>query len=255
MFKIRLSLFLSILFWLAPLCFFLGWQVVLYYPSLFPAVVIISLLLLIPVAYEAAGRKRGWRAGFIFISLGLLLSSFFLFISFLSSRWLVQLLWLPIIYYFYRYFWTIKKIDSTGSAAEWAQVSLYGGLLTIFLTASSLFGLQAFLSLSPWPLLAAFAIILLANTQALAFSQGWNNKAYFWLWPFLTLIIAEIAMMLTLLPLNYLISGILTALAYYSALNFIRLYLNNSLTKRKIKNYAWFTAISLIVILLTARWL
>jgi hypothetical protein len=90
---------------------------------------------------------------------------------------------------------------------------------------------------------------------SLAFSQGWNRPQDFWLWPLSSLMISEIALMFTLLPLNYLIAGILCALAYYSVLNFIRLYLNNNLSARKIKNYALFTAISLIIILLTARWL
>jgi hypothetical protein len=55
--------------------------------------------------------------------------------------------------------------------------------------------------------------------------------------------------------LNYLISGILSALAYYSVINFVRLYLENNLKRHKIRNYAWFTAVSLAIILLSARWL
>lgn len=255
MLKKRLSSLLTGLFWIAPLCFWIGWQIILLYPSAFWILIVVSLLLLLPVSYEAANRKRGWRFGFIFINLGLLLGLFYLFISLLAVNWVVQLLWLAILWYLYRYLGTAKKAAQGIKPVEWAHISLSGSLVVIFLASISLFGLQAFLSLSPWPLLGALAVIALLNTRALAFSQGWNGQNDLWLWPFLSLLTVEIVMMLSLLPLNYLIAGILSALAYYSAINFVRLYLTKSLTKRKIKSYAWFIAISLVIILLTARWL
>ena len=94
----------------------------------------------------------------------------------------------------------------------------------------------------------------MVNSRSISISHGWNKKSDYIMWPILSFLILEIAMLFTFLPLNYLIAGILCTLAYYSVINFVRLYLNKALTRRKIKNYAWFTGISLLIILLTARW-
>lgn len=251
----KISLILKLIFWSAPIFFWLGWQLVVYYPHAFWILIVASLALLLLVAYEAVGRKFSQRFLFIYAASALLLSNFYLFLSLLSRPWLTQFLCLLMVWHLYRYLIATKKAANGDEQSEWAQISLYGGLLTVFLAATSMFGLQSFLSLSPWPLLLLFIVVLFINTQVIAFSQSWRKQENWYLWPILALLTGEIAMMLTLLPLNYLISAILCTLAYYSVINFARLYLNNNLSGRKIKNYALFTAISLIVILLTARWL
>ncbi|MDP3837278.1 MAG: hypothetical protein Q8Q67_04220 [bacterium] len=253
--KQRLLLLLKIVYWMSPLVFWLFWQIILANPQELWYLLLAVMVLLVPVSYEAAGRKRGRRFFFIFLSLGMLLSSFYLFISFLSSSWQVEILWLLLLAYIYRYLFTAYRMSHGGSTDDWRLVSLYGGLLTVFLASTSFFGLLSFLSLSPWPLLASFIPFVVASTYSLAYSQEWLRKSDRWLWPLLSILPLQIVMMLSLLPLNYLITGILSTLAYYSMINFVRLYSINNLTRRKIQNYAWFTALSLIIILLTARWL
>jgi len=253
--KQRLSLLLKIVYWISPLVFWLCWQIILANPQALWYLPVAAMTLLLPVSFEAAGRTRGRRFFFIFLSLGMVLSSFYLFISFLSSSWQVEILWFLMLAYIYRYLFTAKRMSQGGSPDDWRLVSLYGGLLTVFLASSSLFGLQSFLSLSPWPLLASFVPFLVAITYSLGYSQQWMRKEDRWLWALLSLLPLQIVMMLFLLPLNYLITGILSTLAYYSMINFVRLYSIKNLTKRKIQNYAWFTALSLIIILLSARWL
>lgn len=255
MLKKRLLSLLKILFWSSPLIFWLGWQLVLLWPTTLWLLLVGSLLLLAGWTYEVVDYRIGWRWLFVLAEPALLASSFYLFISLLASTWLIQFLWLLLVLYLYRYFRSARLIVQSRDKEEWSQTVLYGGLVTVFLASASLFGLQAFLSLSPWPLLAALLVVLLINTRTIAYAQGWNGTDELWLWPSLSLLVAEIAMMLSLMPLNYLIAGILSALAYYSAINFLRLYLTNKLSGRKIRNYAWFTAVSLAIILLTARWL
>jgi len=255
MLKKELSLLLKILFWASPVIFWSVWQIIMVRPELFWVLASSSLILLLPVAYEAAGRKKNWRFLYILLSLLLSLASYYLFISFLASPWQVELLWLLVLVYFYRYLWAAKKMANGGEAGDWMLITMYGCLFTYFLASSSLFGLQSFLSLSPWLLLLAFIPFVFASIRSLAFSQGWNHHKDIWIWPLLTLLSLQIAMMLLLLPLNYLVAGILNTLAFYSMVNFLRLYNNKNLTRRKIKNYAWFSALSLIIILLTARWL
>jgi len=251
----KLDYILKFIFWGSPLLFWLGWQLILSYPHALWILASVSTLLLIFVAYEFAGRKWRWRFFFTFISLGLLLNSFYLFISLIALQWIVQILWLLMLWYLYSYLLTTVKMNKGADMSEWALTSLYGGLYTTFFSAATLFGFRAFLSLSPWPLLLVFLIIVFVNTRALAYAQSWNNREYLGFWLFLSLLTTEIVMMISLLPLNYLIAAILSTLAYYSVINFARLYINGRLSKRKIKNYAWFTALSLVLILLTARWL
>lgn len=255
MIKKRLQTLLKVLFWLAPICFWLGWQIILIYPASFWLLFVVSALILILVVFEAADYRFSKQGIYIFIHLTLLLSSFYLFISLLSSLLIPQLLWLLMLVHLYRYLWSIKSLKEDEKSEDWSQISIYGSLITVFLVSTSLFGLQSFLSLSPWPLLAGLAIVFFLNTETLAFSQGWQKMKNKFFWVILSFLVTEIAMMLTLLPLNYLVMGILSTLTYYSAINFTRLYLNNNLKKYKIRNYAWFTGIGLIIILLTARWL
>ncbi|MDD2681008.1 MAG: hypothetical protein PHE20_02780 [Patescibacteria group bacterium] len=251
----KLDYILRFIFWGSPLLFWLGWQLILSYPHALWILASASTLILIFVAYEFAGRKWRWRFFFTFISLALLLNSFYLFASLIAMQWIVQLLWLLMIWYLYSYISTAVKMKKNVDMTAWGLMSLYGGLYTTFFAAATLFGFQAFLSLSQWPLLLIFLVIVFANTRALAYAQSWNDKEYLGFWFFLALLTTEIVMMLSLLPLNYLIAAILSALAYYSVINFARLYINGKLSKRKITNYAWFTALSLALILLTARWL
>jgi len=251
----RLLLTANILFWLAPILFWLGWQLILIFPYYLWILVVASGLLLIPVSFEASGRRFSWLTFYIFLNLILLLASFYLFISLIASPWVLRFLWILLIWYFYYYFWEIKKKIVSGDNDFFSPIVMAGSLVTAFFSAASLFGLQSFLSLSPWPLLGALVFVLFLNIRSFAFIQGWNRRQDLILWPILAVFVSEIVMLLSLMPLNYLISGILSALAYYSALNFVRLYLNNNLKKHKIRNYAWFTAVSLAIILLSARWL
>ena len=251
----QLNFILKFVFWSSPLLFWLGWQIILSYPYAFWALLTASTLLLIITAYEAAKRTWRWQFIFIFIGLALLMNGFYLFISLIASVLIVQLLWLVMLWYLYNYLWVVVKMNKTKNRTEWSLMSLYGGLFTTFFAAATLFGFQAFLGLSLWPLLLVFLIIVFANTRSLAYAQSWNNREYLGFWFFLSLLITEMVMMLSLSPLNYLIAGILSTLAYYSVMNFARLYIQGNLTGRKIKNYAWFTALSLALILLTARWL
>jgi len=255
MFSEKISFILKFVLWGAPLLFWLGWQIILIYPYALWVLALSTLILLIPALFEVGGRVFNRHFAFSLVGTSLLLGSFYLFISLLANNLVVQVLWLIMVWHLYRYLLASRKFIVSGDASDWAQMSLYAGLVTIFLASASLFGLQAFLSLSPWPLLGVLALVLLANTSSLAYSQNWYLKENMWLWPWLSLMVAEIAMMISFLPLNYLISGILSALAYYSAINFVRLYLTKKLSGRRIKNYALFTVISLAVILLTARWL
>jgi hypothetical protein len=251
----HLNFILKFIFWVSPFLFWLGWQIILSYPHGLWILLLISTVLLIFLAYEAAQKTWCWQFIFIFIGLALLLNGFYLFISLIASVWIVQLLWLFMLWHLYNYLRRIVKMNKTTNRTEWALMSLYGGLFTIFFAAATLFGFRAFLGLSPWPVLLIFLIIVFVNTRSLAYTQSWNDREYLGFWFFLSLLIAEIVIMISLLPLNYLIAGILSTLAYYSVINFARLYIQGSLTKRKIKNYAWFTALSLAFILLTARWL
>jgi len=251
----KIDYIIKFIFWGSPLFFWLGWQFILSHPHNLWVLSLLSTIVLILVSYEFSGRQRGWKFRFSFLSLTLLLNSFYLFISLIALQWIVQLLWLLMLWYLYSYIIVGVKMNKSNDTSEWSLISLYGGLYTTFFAAATLFGFRAFLNLSLWPLLLIFFVIIFINTRSLAYAQAWNNRNYFGFWFFLSLLITELVMMLSLLPLNYLIAAILGALAYYSAINFARLYINNQLTRRKIKNYAWFTFLSLVIILLTARWL
>ncbi len=255
MLKKNLALLFNWYFWLTPILFYLGWRIAVIYPSSLWIVVLAACILLIPSVYEATERRLSWLSVAIYVNLAVLIVSFYLFISLIASPWILSLLWLIMLWHLYRYLLFVKKFVAIKQNDYFIPIAFVSSLAASFFAAASLFGLQSFLTLSPWPLLVVFFVLLIINTEALAIIQGWQNKRNQIIWPLIAFFTAEITMMITLLPLNYLISGILSALAYYSVINFVRLYLENNLKRHKIRNYAWFTAVSLAIILLSARWL
>lgn len=244
----------SFLFWLSPLLFWLFWQIVLLNPHSFFTFIIIAGIIIPFVSYEVANRKFNKYFLSTLADLSIFVASIYFFSSLLKMGWGLQFLWFYFIWHLYRYLLSARNFHQE-KKNEFIYFSIYHSLVSIFLLGSLLFGLQSSLSLSVWPLLGIVSPLIFIVIVSLASIQGWLKLQPWFFWLFMTMLVVETMIVLSLLPLNFLVLGVLATLFYYSALNFIRLYLEKRLTKKRITNYAFFTIISLIIIFLTARWL
>lgn len=254
MIKKYLQSLASFLFWVFPILIWLFWQLIVLNPQNFFRLLIIAIIFLPFVTYEAVNRKFKQSYFLVIVELIIFITTIYFFSSLIKVGWGLQLIWIYFIWHLYRYLIFVRKYY-TEKKLDFIDFSFYHSLVNIFLLSSLIFGLQVTLSLSFWPLLAASAPLVLISIISLAIRQNWFRSASWRFWLFLAILELETLLVLSFLPLNYLVSGVLAALFYYSALNFSRLYFENRLTRKKIKNYALFTIVSLIIIFLTARWL
>jgi hypothetical protein len=134
-------------------------------------------------------------------------------------------------------------------------VSLYVNFLAMFLVASSLLGLKYFLNLDYWLIFTFLAIFVFLLTLAAARASNLLNnldQKYFWF--SVALVIWQFGIILFFLPLSYSVSGFLLAIAFYAVINLGRFSLSGKLTANRLKWYAIFPLISIVILLLTANW-
>jgi hypothetical protein len=248
------SNFSKLLFWLTPVLFWFFWQIILDRPNYFWILLPLSIFILLLATNEAMGKKLNKYFLIVFLDLAVFVASFYLFSSLLIPGWWLQIFWFYFVWHLYSYLNSLRNYH-LGRVNYFLYFSAYSSLVSFFLFSSFLFGLQSLLSFSPWSLLLGVFPLILLNIISIATIQAWNKSRGFSFWLFLAFLSWEFIAVLTLLPLNYLVLGVLSVLFYYSIFNFVRLYLTSRLTKTKIKNYIIFIMISLLVIFLTARWL
>ncbi len=176
----------------------------------------------------------------------------------LSNKFLIQLLFILniILLYFYLcyiYYYLVRPAAYRAFSIE--NISSYGNFLTFFLIATTIYGMQAFLSVKTWLLM----IIMLAATCLIVYQVMWANKIdlnkgliYILI---SCLIILELSWSISFLPLNHHIAGLIIAICYYMLIGLVRHFLLDKLDKKIIRLYLGFGMASLFVVLITARWL
>jgi hypothetical protein len=133
--------------------------------------------------------------------------------------------------------------------------SVYANLIIFYLSAYSLFGFMAYLSISIW-----LKFVLLVGFSSLIFYQFfWSHKFEFK--HFATqlavgvLLITEIAYALTYLPFDFMSTATILTATFYCLANLQKLELQAKLTPAKIKHYLAFIFVCFVLIYLSAQWL
>jgi hypothetical protein len=117
-----------------------------------------------------------------------------------------------------------------------------------------MFGLQSFLNISVWLLLAIFAgMTFLVLYEVMATNEIDLSKGYLYIFIF-TLILIEITVGVYFLPLNYNIIGLIVAICYYVLIGLLKFHLKQRLTKQAVKTYLFSGLAGAFIILLTAQW-
>jgi len=178
--------------------------------------------------------------------------------SVLSNRFWLHIVFILIAWFLFAYiknlydYFVNKTVDNLEKLDNFL---LIGGFLTIFATSSTLFILPAFLN---WPFWAMFVVFI--PVSFLLFNQFLAIKGKTWQEGGAMLLVnvavlTEIAWVFSLLPLNFNVLGCLVAIFYYLLVVVNRLYWRNNLSLRNIKIPLILTAIVLVLLFLTARWL
>jgi len=216
---------------------------------------IIWLILAIRYLARRSSLGKHWFVQALMPALLFLVLSFSAAI--LVNRWLVQAVFIFLIFFLTRYlqvlykFWVdndLKQLDRL------PNFSLSAGLLTVFFGAFDVYSLQAFVSWSSW----SFFFLALAILAAVVY-HNWQVCRLNWRdnWPLflaIVVILAETLAVLFFWPFNYQVIALSAVLVYYVLINSARLYLGAKEERRKIKFYLLFSALVFVILILTARW-
>ncbi len=136
-----------------------------------------------------------------------------------------------------------------------SNISVYGNFLSIFFFSSALFGIRSFLNWPVWGIILVLTFLFLL----VIYQLNWAHKI-----PLAdsgvhiladSLILVEIAWSLSFLPLRFYILGLLLSAAYYIITGLTRHYLLGTLAAKNVKAYLGVGLFSVIIILLSARWI
>lgn len=243
---------------ISPLLIWISSQVYLAWPNLFYHSVILSVILIIVTFFYL---KKDNKVSKIIYFTGLTMafySSVTTYIALSYSGFLKQTLLIILLVSLYNFFKnSYYKLVKTElyNHDNFSALTSYISFLTIFLSASSLFGLQSLINLKVWPMLLVFLlfVILIFYINLKEFVEETKTLRRF---VFLnSWIIIETAIIFVFMPTSYNVSAVSLAIIYYLLFNLSKLYLQNSLSNKKVKLYLSLSFLGLLTLLLTAPWL
>lgn len=240
---------------------FLVWllsQAYFFNPELFYISLIVSAVLTLGLAFILKKPEREavwWTLAILPLSFLIAIS---IFTSLQSSGLLVQALFIVLFIFLFSYFKNLYYFWSRPDLykeEDFNVIKSYGSFLVVFFASASLYGLQSFLNLTVWPMMLIFTALVLSLSYLNLDVADSNPKTVWQFSVILTLIITEMALVFTFLPLSYGVSAMSIGIFYYLLINLTRLYLQKSLTSKKIKLYLLISSAGLAIMLLTARWI
>ncbi|PLX27919.1 hypothetical protein C0583_01630 [Candidatus Parcubacteria bacterium] len=194
----------------------------------------------------------------LYLSFSTILLSILVPLSTFFAKLLVQglfLLVLFLLYYYYRNLYLYLLSPKKYIKGSLENFSLYVNYLSVYLMTSAIFGMSFFLNISNWTLM----LFMLFFITAVIYEAMWahrilNTNSYFYI-VLVCLCLFEFAWAISFLTLSYYILGLLMAIAYYIIMGLVRFHLLNILNKKIIKTFLSLGFVSILFVLLTARWI
>ncbi|KKQ60297.1 MAG: hypothetical protein US81_C0025G0004 [Parcubacteria group bacterium GW2011_GWE2_38_18] len=244
---------------LAPLVILALLELYLYKPSYIYLVLALGNLLIVFTLWRATSlseiNKEWWNFSILPVAFfsSVIAYSTILRQPFIVHSWFFIAAVLIFYYLKFCYYYLLKPFLYKVSSIE--NFSSYLNFLSFFLVASTLYGMQSFLDMPTLPLVFA----LICTSGLLIYQIIWannfkikNSLAYLIVG---SLSVAELGWTISYLPINNNVSGLTLAILYYMLVDLIRFELSGKLDRTKIKLLIAFGLASVIIILLTARWL
>lgn len=233
-------------------------QIFLLRPAFFYSSLILGALLIILQTRQLVQpfRKNGWL---VWVTAPLLFwFSVSLYSTIIAGRFWIQVLFLIIAWFIFSYFRNLSHYLSEKTPElnrKFDSLVLSGGLLTCAASGASLYGLTVFIS---WP--TSLLLLLFLPIAILLFFQFFPLRKNFWvenkyLLPIDVLILMELAVVLSLLPLNFNLLGFVLAVGYYFLLTIMRFRWQEKLERRNIRGLIILSIVIVLILFLSARWL
>ncbi len=243
---------------ITPLCLWFLSQAFLLWPTFFYAAVALGVLLIVLSIRLLAAETKVMTWPLLIAPLLLFFFSFSVYASLLMSRFWVEVVFVLNVWFAYAYlknlyYYLVRHEEKR--VEKLTNLMLAGTWLTIFAAAATLYDLPEFID---WPFLVLL-LIFMVMTGFLWFGFWPLTKIKFrtaapvqgvsWL------VLGALTWLVSLLPLNYNVLGFLTAIIAYFLLELNRAHWRGDLNRRTLKAPLILSAILIIILLLTARWL
>ena len=244
---------------LIPLINLILFEVFLYNPKMiYVSLVIANLLLFFAINQFTKSSKISNEWWNFLILPTLFITSLSAYSVLAINKYLVQVLFAAntvFLYYYLRtiYYHLIQPKSYGKFSLE--NISSYGNFITFFFVASVVYGLQSFLNIPIWSLMVIMAIVSMLIVYQVAWINKINIKLAFIYVIVASMVLVELAWSISFLPLNYNISGLVLAICYYMLIGTIKHRLLDTLDRRTVELYLFFGFGSIIILLITARWM
>jgi len=242
-----------------PFLLFLFLEIFYFWPRTIYLILPIIILLYSATCFlftkRSAKDNKWWRYIILpsYFTVGLVI-----FTLMISNRLIVQSLFILdviFIYYYFNiiYYYLVKVEDYKNYA--WENISSYGNFLGIYFTASAIYGLQSFLDTPVWLVILVIMFVISLAVYQVFLSNNIKKELGFFYILLSCFVLVELAWTITFLPSSFYILGLLFSVCYYMLVGLIRFYLLKKLDSRVIKLYLIYGFSSILLVLLTARWM
>ena len=244
---------------LVPLSIFFLQEIYFFSPKLIYLVSVLAGLLIFFAIWQFSQASKTDNRWWNYLILPAVMSAAVMGYSvFLSNKLIIQVLFILNIIFLYlylRYVYYYLLNPAVYEVFSIENISSYVNWLAFFLLASMVYGLESFLNLP----ISWLVLITMFFTALLIYQIIWANKiatrvglAYILI---SCLILIELFWSISFLPLNYNIAGLCLAICYYVIVGLVKNQLLSKLDTAMVKMYLILGSVSLILVLLTAKWI
>ncbi|PLX21923.1 hypothetical protein C0584_01130 [Candidatus Parcubacteria bacterium] len=242
---------------ISPLLIFLLMEYLVQDLSRISYLISISLVLVIFSVWGVKTRKDTDIKWYIFLIFPVLLELSFttyLVMEPISPTPHYLILVNSVILYFY--FRTLRSFFSgIDKGVSLNNITIFGNFILVFFMASSVYGLQSFLRFPVFVLMAFFSVFLALVVYSVMYVNKVDNRVSIFYVLIVCLIMIELAWSVYFLPVSYKVSGMVLAVCYYMVMGLSRHHLAETLNSKTVKLYFGFGFLSILIILLTSRWI
>lgn len=230
-------------------------ELFIFYPSLFYlSISLVNLAFFLAFYFFSNGGFFNKRSLIFLIFPVLLTNSLIVFISILTNGLFIQFLiffnFLFMHHYVKQYYRDqILKVEGV----KWVSFSSYISFLIIFFSSSSIYGLNSLLSFSVWSLACAMMLVFVLTTYQSFYFNKISQRRFMVFILFICFISVEILWTLFFLPFSYYVLGLILAICYYVIIGVTKLFLKESVDRRKVGFFLLFGGFSIFLVILTAK--
>lgn len=217
-----------------------------------------TFLVVILSVWQLNNRQlKNGKFWYLVITPVLFLAGGLIFLSFLEGRFFKQfflVVFAVLIWAFLEVVFLKFHLRAKYQTHSLENISTHLNLITIFLIASGFFSLIVFLGISTSLLIIIFAIV---NTLLVYQLIKLSDVSLVVGWPYIlatVVVITEIFWAVSFLPTSVYVNGLIVTIIYYLITGLTRNWLLGVREGKVVKRYLLISVISLVIVLLSAKW-